>query len=81
VDLHPVLFGIYGGIVYHHGSSRFRAPFTRFDRSTWVHLPIPLRQLVALRRRTANTVTSRRMLRQIREDERFYLALTGEDPA
>lgn len=30
-DLHPVYFGVYGDVVYHHGSS-FRRPITSVDR-------------------------------------------------
>jgi hypothetical protein len=32
VDLHPLWFGIYGGIVYHHGAA-FRGPISRFEIS------------------------------------------------
>jgi len=28
IDLHPILFALYGGIVYHHGSG-FRGPLSR----------------------------------------------------
>jgi hypothetical protein len=80
IDLHPVWFGIYGDIVYHHGAGS-RTPMSRLDASTYSHLPIPLRNIAGLRRRIANTIQSRRMFRRIREDERFYLALTGDDLA
>jgi hypothetical protein len=32
VDLHPLWFGVYGGVVYHHGAA-FREPWCRHDRS------------------------------------------------
>jgi len=31
---HPVLFGVYGGLVYHHGAG-FRQPVTAQDRAWW----------------------------------------------
>lgn len=31
---HPVFFGVYGGLVYHHGAG-FRRPVTRADRVAW----------------------------------------------
>jgi hypothetical protein len=31
-NLHPLLFGIYGDLIYHHGAG-FRSPFTRVDRA------------------------------------------------
>jgi hypothetical protein len=29
-DLHPIMFGVYGGLIYHHGSG-FRMPLTRSE--------------------------------------------------
>jgi hypothetical protein len=31
---HPVLFGLYGGLIYHHGAG-FRRPVTALDRGLW----------------------------------------------
>lgn len=31
---HPVLFGLYGGLIYHHGAG-FRRPVTAMDRKLW----------------------------------------------
>ena len=76
-NLHPLWFGVYGGIVYHHGGG-FRTPITRYDAAAYRHLPIPLRNFAGVRRRIANTLISRRMHRRIRDDERFYLELTSE---
>ena len=76
VDLHPLWFGIYGDLVYHHGAG-FRTQMSRLDASTYSHLPVPLRNVAGVRRRIANTRRSRRMFRRILEDESFYLDLTG----
>jgi hypothetical protein len=78
VDLHPVFFGIYGDIVYHHGSWS-HTPMTRRDAREYSHLPIPLRNFAGVRKRIENTRRSRKLFRRIQEDERFYLALTGGD--
>ena len=34
-DLHPIFFGVYGGVIYHHGAG-FRRPLTRSDIA---HIP------------------------------------------
>jgi hypothetical protein len=75
---HPVWFGVYGNLVYHHGAG-FRTPMSRLDASTYWHLPVPLRNFAGVRRRIANTLLSRRMFRRVLEDERFYVTLTGDD--
>jgi len=77
-NLHPLWFGVYDGIVYHHGAG-FRTPMSRADGTTYAHLPIPLRNFAGVRRRIANSMLSRRMHRRIRKDERFHLALTQGD--
>jgi hypothetical protein len=78
VNLHPIWFGIYGDIVYHHGSG-FRTPISRLDATGYSHLPIPLRNFAGVRRRISNTIRAQRMYKRIRDDEHFYLALTGGD--
>jgi hypothetical protein len=80
VNLHPVWFGIYGDIVYHHGAG-FRTPMSRLDATGYAHLPGPVRNLAGVRKRIANTLLSRRMFLRIREDERFYGALMGGSSA
>jgi len=41
VDLHPLWFGVYGGVVYHHGAG-FRTPISRNDRLAQPRaLPVP----------------------------------------
>jgi hypothetical protein len=79
VNLHPVWFGIYGDIVYHHGAG-FRTPMSRPDAIGYLHLPIPLRNFAGVRKRIANTLLARRMFRRARDDERFYLVLTDGHP-
>ncbi len=79
VNLHPLWFGIYGDILYHHGAG-FRAPMSRLDAGGYAHLPIGLRNLAGVRRRLVNTVRSRRMYRSVRSDEDFYRALMAAGP-
>jgi hypothetical protein len=76
VDLHPVFFGVYGDLVYHHGAGS-RTPMTWRDSRGYAHLPVPLRNFAGVRRRIANGHLGRKMLRRIRQDDRFYLALTA----
>lgn len=76
VNLHPVWFGVYGDIVYHHGAG-FRVPMSRFDAAAYSDLPVPLRNIAGVRRRVANSRLSRRMYRRARDDDDFYLELTG----
>jgi len=45
VDRHPVFFGIYGGIVYHHGAGS-RAPTCRADDVRMANLPAWRRRLL-----------------------------------
>jgi hypothetical protein len=77
IDLHPVFFGVYGDLVYHHGAWSHTA-MTRRDAREYSHLPVPLRNFAGVRKRIANTRLSRRMFRRIRRDEHFYLTLTGK---
>jgi hypothetical protein len=77
VDVHPVFFGIYGDLIYHHGAGS-RTPMTRRDARGYRHLPVPLRNLAGVRKRAANTLLTHRMMRRVAEDERFYLELMGD---
>jgi hypothetical protein len=76
VNLHPIWFAVYGDLIYHQGAG-FRVPMSRADAADLRHLPIPLRNFAGVRRRITNTIRSRRMYRRIRDDERFWLTLTG----
>jgi hypothetical protein len=58
VDLHPVWFGVYGGVVYHHGAG-FRAAKSRHDLTS---APRPVPAVPGLRR-LARSVDARRLQR------------------
>jgi len=60
VDLHPVWFGIYGDVVYHHGAG-FRSPVSRSDRQSGP-TPLPLPPVPGVRR-VADYVNSSRAAR------------------
>jgi hypothetical protein len=77
ININPLLFGVYGDLIYHHGAG-FRSPITRYDSIRYSHLPIPLRNIAGVRRRLVNKYRSERLIRKIRRDERFYRELTGE---
>jgi hypothetical protein len=81
---HPVLFGIYGGLIYHHGAG-FRNPVTRGDMAnfqiSWldhVRAVFPSRvERVTLRRvrkkmAAANHVISEEFFQQIAKDPDFF---------
>jgi len=81
---HPVLFGIYEGLVYHHGAG-FRNPVTRGDMAnfkvTWldrVRAVFPSRVERVTRRRMrkkmgiANNVVSEQLYQQIVKDPDFF---------
>jgi len=62
-DLHPLWFGIYGDVVYHHGAG-FRAPASRLAGAQFGHLPVPLARAARWRaergaRRASETVYRR----------------------
>lgn len=78
-NLHPLWFGVYGGIVYHHGAS-FRERVSRLDkavtgtilggRAQMVRHPL---NFLRLRRREANAnAHARRIEREMRVDPGFY---------
>jgi hypothetical protein len=48
---------------------------SQVDPTSYAHLPIPLRNFAGVRKRIANTRLSRRLYRQIREDEGFWRAV------
>jgi hypothetical protein len=79
VDVHPLWFGIYGDVVYHHGAG-FRTPVSRFDSSSYRHLPVGVRNAIGVGKRVRNTWLSRRMYRRARSDPDFYAALMKPRP-
>ncbi len=84
VDLHPVFFGVYDDLVYHHGAG-FRRAWSRADtlRASedsglmWSLLPKRLRGLATRGAAIQNERTSAEIFRDIREDPEFYRRFTG----
>jgi len=78
VNLHPLMFGIYGNIVYHHGAG-FRTPISRMDK---IHLFKGIRLFQKLsyfankgsmdRLREKNVKLSQAIFEEIRKDPFFY---------
>jgi hypothetical protein len=66
-DIHPLWFGVYDNIIYHHGAG-FREPVSRADRAG----KVPLNE--ALER---NVRQSREVFSRIQSDPDFYLQFTG----
>lgn len=64
VDLHPLWFGVYGGIVYHHGAA-FRNPISRADAHRSRDWPAPLRRAHWGWRVARNRMLSRRVMRDL----------------
>ncbi len=64
VDLHPVWFGVYGDMVYHHGAG-FRTPGCRWDGAQYAHLPGPLGRAARWRRGRATARLSARLAARI----------------
>jgi hypothetical protein len=87
VDPHPVLFGVYGGVIYHHGAGS-RRPATRLDKveMPWSSASNPLVRgvrngSVAVRRWRRIRKINRdgeRILAELRRDPGFFRALVGE---
>lgn len=80
-ELHPLWFGVYAGIVYHHGAG-FRLPLSRHDAESSQRLPRPLQLLVryAIARRSA--FRARRLHRRLLAGDEFFRGLIdGSEPA
>jgi hypothetical protein len=76
-DPHPLWFGIYSDVVYHHGAA-FRQPMSRLDVALASRRPDPLglRHRLALSRRSRrNARLSRRLFSRLREDPEFWREL------
>lgn len=81
-DLHPVSFGVYGGVIYHHGAGSRRYPLSRpetaalrYHRSSRQPVRFVLDAPVALRRRYRmwrNRRLSAAVFRQIVADPTFW---------
>ncbi len=76
VDLHPLWFGVYGGLVYHHGAG-FRRSISRADAHRSRTWPMPLRRLHWGWRMGRNGLLSRRVLADLSSDGRTLDRLAG----
>jgi hypothetical protein len=76
VDLHPLWFGIYGDLVYHHGAA-FRRPISRADAHRSRSWPTPLRRAHWAWRVVRNGLVARRVMRDIRGRGRVLGRLAG----
>lgn len=70
-DLHPVFFGIYGDVVYHHGAG-FRTPYSRADLLSLdgEAQPMAMAHEIVARNRTR----SEAVFRRLQEDDPNWLA-------
>lgn len=73
-DLHPLWFGIYGGIVYHHGAG-FRLPISRIDSEPSERLIRPLQLLLRYRIARWNQFRSRLYYRKLTTGREFFREL------
>jgi hypothetical protein len=76
---HPLFFGVYGDIVYHHGAA-FRASISRADMANAPprrHVHLPARAVFVWRRRRLNRRLSEQIFERLSHDEGFYRELTG----
>lgn len=84
IDLHPLNFGIYDNLVYHHGCG-FRPVFSTVDTKylpllwRWYHrniyrLPLCLTLRINIKRRITrrNEELSNKVLKRIKDDDEFY---------
>lgn len=79
VDVHPVFFGVYDDLVYHHGAG-FRQAWSRADtgraaeryRLLWSVLPKRLRPLITRRASRRNERNSVEIFRELSENPEFY---------
>lgn len=76
VDLHPLWFGVYGGLVYHHGAA-FRHPISRADAHASRSWPQPLRRGHWAWRVVRNRLVARRVIRDLHRDGHLLSRLAG----
>jgi hypothetical protein len=82
-NLHPLLFGLYGDLVYHHGAG-YRYPLTRADME-WVKSVRAEGDLARAReaargwRIARNMELDRRVYREIQRDDEFWRKLFATD--
>ena len=81
VDLHPVWFGVYGDVLYHHGASfRAGAAACRWDGAQFAHLPGPLGRVARWRRGRATTRLSATLAERVAEGDELIDELRGLRP-
>jgi hypothetical protein len=80
VDLHPLWFGIYGDLVYHHGAG-FRRPISRADAHRSRRWPMPLRRAHWAWRVGRNSLLARRVTADLRGRGRLLTRLAGFEVA
>ncbi|MGI9556765.1 MAG: hypothetical protein ACR2N5_02365, partial [Solirubrobacterales bacterium] len=71
---HPLWFGIYDGVIYHHGAA-FRQPMSRLDTHLAERRPVPLgirRRLELSVRSRRNARLSRRLYGRLKADPEFW---------
>jgi len=76
-DLHPLWFGIYDDVIYHHGAA-FRQPMSRLDTALADRKPGPFglrRQAELSFRARRNARISRRLYRRLLDDPEFWREL------
>jgi hypothetical protein len=83
-NLHPVMFGVYADLIYHHGAG-FRRPLTRVDfieieekarqRAPDGEVTEELRERVTLQYIRRNNQLSKRIYRRVVADEHFWRKL------
>ena len=73
-DLHPLWYGVYGGIVYHHGAA-FRMPISRVDSAPSRDDPVLLQKVRRLRIALGSQRLSRRLYRRLIAGDEFFREL------
>ncbi len=76
-DIHPLWFGVYGEILYHHGAG-FRLPISRIDSDPSAGLPRPLQLLLRYRIARYNQFRSRRLYRRLLAGDEFFRELIAD---
>lgn len=77
-DLHPLWFGVYGDLVYHHGAA-FRMPISRMDSAPSANDQILLQKLRRLRIALGSQRLSRKLYKRLLDGNEFFRELV--DPA
>jgi hypothetical protein len=76
-DIHPLWFGVYEDIVYHHGAG-FRLPISRVDSDPSADLVRPLQLLVRARIAYTSQFRSRRLYRGLVGGDEFFRDLIAD---